>query len=178
MMTLACPEECAYLRDARQTTADRLIEQLMVHLLEQGKDGLLTEARRVSPLIPLIEGAVIGVQRQRYRDLTDKEVSEAIENALKTYETLDRGVIYEHRSESLRVQAVIEAVLQGIARVKEELQHKRVLVKTGDWLSCLRLVRELVAMLSSDADEQAYIRTATLFQPYPQRESKLIVVPG
>jgi hypothetical protein len=150
----------------------------VAYLLERGKDGLVAESRRVYPLVYPLEGAIVEVQRKSFRDLSDKEILEAVENVVKTHETLDRGIIYAHRSESPRVQAVIEAILQMVDTMKREFAEKRVRVTTGDWLSVLRLLNELVTMLSSDADEQSYLRTASLFQPYPEQQSKLIVVPG
>ncbi|GBC82132.1 hypothetical protein HRbin10_01253 [bacterium HR10] len=178
MLVLACPEHCPYLQDARRTTGERRMEQLLGHLSAQGKESWVEMLAQMSGLLAFLEGAVVDVQRQRFRDLTDEEVLAGLENAIRTYETLERGIIYEHRSESPRVQAVTEALLKALARVEEDLAKRGTRIRRSDALACLRLLAESVHVMRDEREAQAYLRVAALFQPYPEPQSRLIVVPG
>jgi len=178
MVSLACSEDCPYLRDAREVTVGRRSKQLVAHLIAQGKKDFIQVIKDLAPVIARIEEAIVKVQRQVFHDLTDKEVLEGVGKALKTYETLQRGVIYEHRSESPRIQAVTNSILNSLDEIKGGLQQEHLTLRTGDVVACLRLVSEAVNAAKDDNDEQAYVRTAALFQPYPKKGSRLIIVPG
>jgi len=177
MLVLACPERCPYLQDARRTTGKRRMEQLLAHLSAQGKESWLSVIPRMSGLLTLLEGAIVGVQRQHFRDLTDGEVLAGIENAIRTYETLERGIIYEHRSESPRIQAVTESLIEVLKRVEEDSARRGARLQTSDEVACLHVLVESIRLMQDEREAQAYLRVAALFQPYPEPESRLIVVP-
>jgi len=145
--------------------------------MAQGKGALVDVLVQMSPLLAFLERAIVEVQRQRFRDLTDEEVLAGVENAIRTYETLERGIIYEHRSESPRVDAVTESLAKALERVEKELAERGTRIRTSDALACLRALAESIRALKDEREEQAYLRVAALFQPYPRSESRLIVVP-
>ena len=121
------------------------------------------------------------VQRHHFRNLTDDEVLEGVQNALKTHETLDHGIIYEHASESPRVQAVTRAVLNALDDMKKRLQQQQQssLLKTRDVLTCLQFIGEAIQYdLQSGKGPRAWIRNVTLYQPYPEQETKSLIIPG
>jgi len=177
MLVLACPERCPYLQDARRTTGERRMEQLLAHLSAQGKGAWVDVLAHMGGLLTLLEGAIVDVQRQRFRDLTDEEVLAGIENAIRTYETLERGIIYEHRSESPRIQAVTESLVKTLERVEEDVARRGTRLRKSEELACLRVLAESVRLMREEGEAQAYLRVAALFQPYPEPESRLIVVP-
>jgi len=177
MLVLACPEHCPYLQDARRTTGERRMGQLLAHLSAMGKESLVEVLAHMSPLLAFLERAIVEVQRQRFRDLTDDEVLAGVENAIRTYETLERGIIYEHRSESPRVHAVTESLLKALERVEKDLVERGARIRTSEALACLRVLAESVRAIKDEREAQAYLRVAALFQPYPRSESRLIVVP-
>lgn len=112
-----------------------------------------------------------------FRDLTDGEVLAGIENAIRTYETLERGIIYEHRSESPRIQAVTESLIEVLKRVEEDSARRGARLQTSDEVACLHVLVESIRLMQDEREAQAYLRVAALFQPYPEPESRLIVVP-
>jgi len=151
--------------------------QLLAHLSAMGKESLVEVLAHMSPLLAFLERAIVEVQRQRFRDLTDDEVLAGVENAIRTYETLERGIIYEHRSESPRVHAVTESLLKALERVEKDLVERGARIRTSEALACLRVLAESVRAIKDEREAQAYLRVAALFQPYPRSESRLIVVP-
>ncbi|MCS6816000.1 MAG: hypothetical protein N0A16_04630 [Blastocatellia bacterium] len=177
MLVLACPEPCPYLQDARRTIGERRLGQLLAHLSATGKGSLVEVLAHMSPLLAFLEKAIVDVQRQRFPDLADEEVLAGLENAIRTYETLERGIIYEYRSESPRVQAVTESLLKALERVEDDLAKRGTRIRKSDELACLRVLAESVRLMKDERETQAYLRVAALFQPYPKSEPRLIVVP-
>lgn len=178
MIELACPEDCRYLHDARVATMERRTRKLVQHLVDQGKEELIETLKRFESVIHLIDQAIVEVQRYAFRDLTDAEVLEGVNNALKTYETLDRGVIYAHKAESPRIQAITNAILRALDEVRTDLQKqaRSSLITTRDYLACLRFVAEEVQSdVKSQGDPRAYLRHSALFHPYPKKETQVII---
>lgn len=177
MIELACPEHCQYLREARTTTLDRRTEKLVEHLMSRGLENMLETLKRFEPVILWIDRAVVQVQRYTFRNLSDHEVLEGLKNALKTYETLDRGIIYEHKAESPRIQAVTDAVLQALNEIKADLQQqgRSHLITTRDFLACLQFTVEYLQLEMTEGHSQAALRASALFHPYPKQESQIII---
>jgi hypothetical protein len=181
MIELACPESCPYLKEARKSTAQRRMPKFVQYLAANDKREALEVINRFEMILFLVERAIVEVQRYRFRDLSDEEALEGVKNALKTYETLDRGIIYEHPSESPRVQAVTRAALDALNDVKKRLQEQQQssLVKTQDYVACLKLVIEGIQFdIQSSKDRQAWFRYMTLYQPYPPQETQRLIVTG
>lgn len=181
MIEFACPESCLYLRDARQAAGTRRTPKLLQYLVAHDKLRLFEAFDRFRAVIAMLERAIVKVQRYQFRDLTDEEVLAGVENAIKTYETLDRGIIYEHTSESPRIQAVTRAILDEIERMKKTLQEQQRsdLIKTRDFLTCLEFVKETLQFERTAApDAQSWLRYAALYQPYPEEETRSLIVSG
>jgi len=181
MIELACPESCSYLQEGRRSTAQRLMPRFVQHLITSDKKESLEAINRFETIVFLLERAIVEVQRYQFRDLSDEEALGGVKNALKTYETLDRGIIYEHASESPRVQAVTRAALEALDDVKKRLQEQQQssLVKMRDYMACLDLVRERIQFdLQPGKDSRAWLRHATLYQPYPEQETQRLIVTG
>ncbi|HXF04906.1 MAG TPA: hypothetical protein VNM72_05775 [Blastocatellia bacterium] len=177
MMTIACVEACPYLRDARETTGKRLMEALVNALIAADHDDWIEDVKSLTPLLHTIEHAIVQVRREHHPDLTDSEVLAALSLALQTYETLQRGIIYQHTSESPRVQRVVEKILGLLDDLKKVVTDAGGRVSTEAIIQSLAVVKILASALQKKEDAQAYIRVASLYQPYPQEESRLIVVP-
>jgi hypothetical protein len=52
-------------------------------------------------------------------DLTDQETHEVVSLLARTFDTLSKGIVYEHKSESLRLQAVIRWTRQILEKRQE-----------------------------------------------------------
>lgn len=181
MIELACPESCLYLRDARQAAGARRTPKLLQYLAANDKVHLFDAFDRFNAVIAMLERAIVKVQRYQFRDLTDEEVLAGVENAIKTYETLDRGIIYEHASESPRIRAVTRALLDEMERMKKTLQEQQRsdLIKTRDFLACLEFIRETIRFEREwDQDARSWLRYAALYQPYPEEETQPLIVSG
>lgn len=177
MMAIACVEACPYLRDARETMGRRLMEALVNALIATDHDDWIEDVEHLAPLLHTIEHAIVQVRREHHPDLTDSEAISALTLALQTYETLQRGIIYQHASESPRVQRVVEKTLGLLDDLKNAVTDAGGRVPTETIIQSLAIVKILATALQKEDDAQAYIRAASLYQPYPQGESQLIVTP-
>lgn len=181
MIELACPESCIFLKEARKSTAQRRMSKFAQYLAAHDRHDALESIRRFEMILFLLERAIVEVQRYQFHDLRDEEALDGMKNALKTYETLDRGIIYEHHSESPRVQAVTRAALDALNHVREELQKQQrsSLMRIRDYITCLQLIIEAMQFdIQTNQDPQAWFRHAALYQPYPQQEAQRLIVPG
>lgn len=181
MIKLRCPETCSYLQTARATQIEKRLPKLLQYLNEQNKRELIQSATRFEQFLFLLERAIVEVQRYQVSDLTDEEVAAGVDNALKTYQTLDRGIIYEHPSESPRIQAVAESVLKTVDNVKHQLQQRQQssVLTTRDIISCLQYISEAIQYdRQSGKGPRAWIANAALYQPYPQQQTSSVILPG
>ncbi len=178
MTELACPEVCPFLQEARASAGGRRAERFIAHLLTTENRELLEAARRLEPLIYLCEGALVKAQREQFRDLTDQEVLDAVESVMQTAETMEKGIIYTHKPQSPRAQAVAEVIHDTLDDFKRKLseQGPGVALSDGDVTNCLRLMVEWIK-LEMGPKGRTYLRQSALFHPYPESQPSLIVAP-
>jgi hypothetical protein len=95
-----CPDECRYLVQAQNGWIQKL--QLSPHQIDYWQSHF--------DIIHNISLAALQVKRTRFSDLKDNEVKEALENLIKTYETEERGIIYEYKSSNYRIQSIFDNI--------------------------------------------------------------------
>ena len=104
-MEIACPDGCVYLDGAhaagwerRTTELDRDSRRVLPHV------QALNESQR-----ELFLAVLVGIREmgRQHGDLDDRRLSDALGALRKTVETRVRGVIYEHRAEDARAQALV-----------------------------------------------------------------------
>ncbi|MBI4470788.1 MAG: hypothetical protein HY650_15850 [Acidobacteria bacterium] len=178
MIDLACPESCPHLREARQHAQARRTSAIVNRLAGDGKLALLRRISELEVLVFRIEKAVVELQRDRFRDLTDAEVLDGIESALATAGTAEKGIIYDHQAPTPRAQTVSDAILREIDEVKKKLEeHSEARFLNDKVLAeLLEFIRAWIR-LEMSADGQDYLRNIALQHPYPEEKSKLIVTP-
>ncbi len=180
MMTIACDEECPSLRDARDATGKRLSNILSNALAAEGYEDVTEDNEHLTLsllIMGAVDSAIVRVRRAHYSDLSDAEVLAALDLVLRTYETLERGLLYEHRSESPRIQHVRDGIFAELDAFTKKVGKRGGRLRTGDIVRGLALAKKVATTLQKETDAQAYIRTASLYQPYPPRESRLIITP-
>lgn len=108
-MEIACPSDCPWLASAREHPPAVIVrrQQRDLDLLVQGMRDL---NERQSQLFFLINTFVNGYQPQDLHALIDEDVAEAADALAATYETASRGVIYDHRPQSLPAERLLLAM--------------------------------------------------------------------
>ena len=109
LVEIACPSDCPWLASAREHPPAVIVRQ------QQRDLGLLVQFmrdlnRRQSQLFFLINSFINGYQPQDLHAPIDDDVIEAADALAATYETASRGVIYEHRPQSLPAERLVTAL--------------------------------------------------------------------
>jgi hypothetical protein len=103
---IACPADCGYLAAAHShpPASVRRQQERDVGFLVAMREGL---SNRESELFWVILTFLAGMKADPLLRLVDEDVAEAAGALAATYETANRGLIYEHRPQSLASQRLV-----------------------------------------------------------------------
>jgi hypothetical protein len=110
-----CPDNCEYLVQAK----NRWILKLQISA-EQ-----IDFWQAHFDIIHNIELAILQVKQTQFCDVQDSEVEEALENLIKTFETEERGVIYDYKSSNYRIQTIIDDIQNIINQHRHSNQSSK-----------------------------------------------------
>ncbi len=71
------------------------------------------------PLLIFIHSLLVRARRDVVAELSDAELEVVVSTLARTFGTLSKGVVYEHKSEDLRLQAAITRIGETLARRQE-----------------------------------------------------------
>jgi hypothetical protein len=71
------------------------------------------------PLLVFVHSLLIRARRDLVDQLTDQDLAVVLSTLGRTFETLSKGVVYEHKSEDLRLQGVISSLGDALTRRQE-----------------------------------------------------------
>jgi hypothetical protein len=182
VLELNCPETCEYLKIGREHESAEFGKKLWSQdKLKQDKSRrILAEYQDVVAHLEYI----IAQQRLLSRDLSDNDVSSAINILLDNYRTEDKGILYEKNSDDLRVETlrlelrdVIEAYRnpekeneQGIVDPK----HSRLLLQNA--IECLEFLQSMIDLYTKDPrSSSSYVDFLARMTPKKEQTSSIIV---
>lgn len=119
---IRCPDDCPYLHGEH----DRLWEsparrteqaQFIAHFGEVQREQV--------PLLVFLHHLLLQARQNFAHDLSDRETLEVVSTLARTFETLSKGIIYEHQTESPRLQAMINWLGNVLDRRAEISQAPR-----------------------------------------------------
>jgi len=181
ILEIDCPESCAYLqagrtREARQGYARHLRPSDPAKA--QRYQQVLTELEEV---VTSLESAIADARRST-RTLTDAEVAEAVALMLKTLQTEDRGVLYEHTSNSLQVEALRRQLRDVLQQLRYPRKAGQEPLRLRDAMSCLELIGDVVASYMAERHSSASY-ASFLMRMMPARSrvgdgGSSIIIPG
>jgi hypothetical protein len=141
-VTVSCPLDCPYLRDARQH--ERPPEPDLAKLPNQDVEITESFAARNSGLFNFL-CAVILKHSAGLQGLVDNDLREALDSLARTYRTLESGLIYETRPANLvaaELQQRLHAELEGFRKhVKEDAGMET--VRDADVLGALVMLQRM-----------------------------------
>jgi hypothetical protein len=111
-----CPRGCRFLQAAQAAEQE-----------SNPSFADLAQVRDMDPeFVNEIEHAINVVHTERFRDLKDREVKEALDNVFKTVQTEEKGLLYDYRSPDPRIQIMADAIARVIKRYREgeNVSHK------------------------------------------------------
>jgi len=113
---IPCPEDCPYLHgehDPRWQPPGQQMEDM--HFLS--RFGQLS--REQIPFLIFFHSLLFRASRELREGLSDDELAVVVSTLKRTCETLSKGVLYEHKSEDIRLQGLITRLGEILTRRKE-----------------------------------------------------------
>jgi len=168
IVEIACPPDCGYLSSARQhppAVVQRRQEREgrflagVVHGLSETQYHLFL----------FLQMAVARHASQAVPSLVDRDVADAAGALADTAETAAKGIIYEHRSETLPAQRLAAELKAAIESLKTADQAPR----DGDLLPALRATAQAAGGAAGAlGGDRAYVElVGSLFTPTPEDET-------
>jgi hypothetical protein len=138
---IPCPADCVYLTAGHGHQAGKkYVHQLRQEESTDRRIRLFENMRRYRPLIDEIEKEILRYG-QGLSSFHDRHVQEAIRLLRKTYQSEDRGVIYEYKSADPMVSALIRDVQEMLEKLRQDLDLE---LRTSDFLKCMEWVESEV----------------------------------
>jgi hypothetical protein len=182
VLEIDCPESCAYLKTGRERDAEdyaKRIRSLGAETQERNQRVLQNHQNVVAHL-----EYTLSRERLSSRDLTDKDVAEAVRVLLETYETEHKGVLYEKTSDDLRIEALrreLRKVIESFRNPEGEgskgiVDPKSTRLQLGAAMECLEFIRSMVsAYMGERRSGTGYVDFLARVIPHEEKRSSLIV---
>ena len=128
-VTVDCPFECEYLQEARYREKLPAVNEEDV----PNPDIKVTEKflRENEPLTAFIAGAILSTAFEN-PGTNDYDVREALESLIKTYRTLESGLIYESRPANPLAANLCGAFQNAVSEIRQSETERRGLARTRD----------------------------------------------
>ena len=141
VVEIPCPPDCGYLIEGHgHQMGKKYVDQLRREVDTDRRVRLYENMRRYRPLIDEIEKEILRYG-QGLSSFHDRHVQEAIRLLRKTYQSEERGVIYEYKSADPMVSALIRAVQEMLEKLRQELELN---LRASDFLNCMEWVESEV----------------------------------
>jgi hypothetical protein len=161
VLEIDCPESCDYLKAGREWEAEdyRRRIQSMDQAAQERNQNVLQNHQNV---IAYLEYA-IARQRILDRNLTDRDVAQAVDTLLGTYNTEDKGILYEKTADDLRVESLRRELREIIESHRNpEGEKEKGIVDPGKTrlqlsaaIECLEFIRSLAMLYLNDRNAGA-----------------------
>ena len=139
--TIHCPLDCAYLVEARKHDRPAYTGSAFPHKEIQFGEEFVEENRELFTVVSL---SVIRAAHQT-PGVVDNDMRDCLEACIKTFLTLDSGLVYESKPANTVAAAVQASLMDSIAEFKKFAYEKTGLhsVKDGDLLKLLIFLQRL-----------------------------------
>lgn len=171
-VTVRCPLECAYLREAR--SREKLPEvdprtfpnsdiKISEDFLRQNEALLITTAAALARASLDTEGAV------------DSDTREALDSMIRTYRTLQSGLYYESRPDNVLAASVQSGVKEAIEKLLQHAGESGMTIRDAEVLGVLTFLQRLGIQHSNGRPKgRAFIHFLQQFFPAEAEGSGLI----
>ena len=184
VLEIDCPESCGYLKAGREREA----EDYQKHIQNMGHTDQERHRKVVFNHRNVIAHLEYAISRQRIlsRDLSDKDVVQAVESLLETYRTEDTGLLYERTEENLRIESLrreLREIVESYRNPEGEegegiVNPSNTRLQLGAAISCLEFIRSLASSYLKDRDSgSGYVDFLARIVPRKEAQ-KSIIVPG
>jgi len=128
-VTVTCPLDCEYLRDARRHEKPIPLEAASIPNQDiRVSENFLEE----NEALLLFLGGRLAAAAMDTPGVSDSDVRDALEALVRTYRTLQSGVYYETRPENALAKTLFDAVQSAVAEFRAQEQERHGIPKTRD----------------------------------------------
>jgi hypothetical protein len=122
------------------------------------RERLFDTSKRLQFLLYGIEEVIVGYASE-LTSIVDGDIHEAIVALRSTYQTEEKGVIYEHASSNPLAQALVREIQDYLERQRAESIDQGTSLRTADLLACLEFLEVDVAFhLAADPVSESYLQ--------------------
>ncbi|MBN2369752.1 MAG: hypothetical protein JXO72_04635 [Vicinamibacteria bacterium] len=153
IVEINCPDDCVYIKGGRaaawegRVTEKRRDERRVAVIYTDLSDAQCRLANKT--LVGLL------AIRSRLPDIDDRLLASAVGIWRKTIETRERGILYEHQADDMRVQVLVSAIKEVFEEEMKRLTHS-----DRDMLAVLRAVeRSLTRTSMEETDPRAFLES-------------------
>jgi hypothetical protein len=182
VLEIDCPETCAFLRAGREHESAEFGK-----LLRAQDRGRQEKSRKIlsehQDVVAYLEYTIAQL-RLASRDLSDGDVSRAVDMLLDTYRTEDKGVLYEKKADDLRVESVrqeLRRIVEAFRNPEEKgeegiIDPKRARLPLGGAIECLEFVQSMISVFSgSGRSANSYLNFLARMTPKRENRSSIIM---
>jgi hypothetical protein len=182
VLEIDCPETCSYLIAGREReVADYSRRIGTLDVSDHERNGRVFKDHQ--DVIARLEYAIAS-ERISSRDLVDKDVAQAVDVLLDTYKTEANGVLYEKKSEDLRVEPlrrelrnVIESLRTPDGEGQGIVDPQSTRLQLGVAIDCLECIRSMVrAYQKSGHSSSGYVNFLARVLPRKDTRSSIVLV--
>jgi hypothetical protein len=182
VLEIDCPESCGYLKTGRERDAEdyaRRLRSLDTATQQRNREVL----RNHQDVVAHLE-FTIARERLSSRDLTDRDAAEAVRVLLETYQTENKGVLYEKTSDDLRVEALRRELRKVVESFRNPEAEERTAIvdpsstrlQLGAAIECLEFLQSMVsAYAGGRRPGTGYIDFLARVIPREEKPSSLIL---
>jgi hypothetical protein len=139
-VTVNCPLECAFLQEARQRDPEPEVDPRTFPNSDIRVDEEFL--RRNEPLLILLSAAIARTALEPGSGIVDSDVKDALDGLVRTYRTLQSGLVYESRPQNPLAGRVYSSVQDTISDIRKQVEgHGQ--VRDKDALGILAFLQRL-----------------------------------
>jgi hypothetical protein len=174
--TVSCPLDCPYLREARAREKDPDVDprEFPNQDIKVEEDFL----RRNEPLLIYVAGGLANAALET-QGAIDMDVREAIDSLVRTYRTLQSGLVYEARPENPIAARIQSGMQERIRYIEDAMKRSNSTLRDSDVLGVVVFLQRLELQKNNRrAKSRAFIDFLREFfppEPPKEEESSLIL---
>jgi hypothetical protein len=159
VVEIACPPDCIYLSSGQSYQAGKkLTAQMLAEEDPVRRQRIYLAGQQFAQELFDLEVEIIRFAAG-LSSLGDGDIMEAVETVRQTYQTEEKGLIYEHQSANPLAQSLAQELRQYLEKQRVAGQRQAVM-KLGDILLCLEVLEHEVRFhLDHKADRDSYLRS-------------------
>jgi len=166
VVKIACPSDCPFLKSGQAYHWLKKYVAMFETIEEPSKRQRLYEtSQRFHELLAEMEELIVSYSVD-LTSITDRDVHEAIVLLRSTYQTEQKGVIYEHTSSNPLAQALSKELRHFLENFRKQAAERGASLRTSEVIACLDFLEIDVAHhLATNSAGSDYLRFISRSHP-------------